>query len=265
MKYNRDVIYALAIGLLISLVMLGTAHAGTTNEIGKVVLINDAGQTRPAQSIATPSQVTSAADTALEAKSVATSLLSIAQSTKDQADAQEERLQLYSTNFTITSACFVEGVGAVNFDPSNQTMRVYYFTVNTTNVIIRGLAKITPLGSAIPLIEWRGTLGTSGSWTNLPTYTATEISVPAQYAADYEKAYEYTVPRPGGSSAFFRMVDMSSGISGSGWYWLVYNKIIVNIGGKYYEGQTSVQTNVVGSVTNVLHYKTGVLCNPTPL
>jgi len=248
--------------LLITLLASSVQAATITN---RMVLINDAGATHPAQSIATPAQVSSAESTASAAAASASSLLSIAQETKAQADAQELRLQLYSTNYTITSACFVEGVGAVNFDPSNQTMRVYYFAVSTTNIIIRGIAKITPLGSAIPLLEWRTTLGTSGSWTNLPTYSASEITVPAQYASTYEKAYEYSVPRPGGSSAFFRMVDMSSGISGSGWYWLVYNKIIVNIGGKYYEGQNSVQTNVVGSVTNVLHFKTGILCNPTPL
>lgn len=238
----------------------------TTNKL-LGVLINDAGETRPAQSIATPEQVQAVEGAALTAYDVATNAQAIAESAKASADACRAKTVLYGSNYMWSSRAYCEGVGAVNFDPSNQVMKVYWFTVGATNMIIRGLALKSPLVGA-PVLDFRATMGTSGVWTNLATYSVTEITVPSAYS-EYAKAYEYNIAKPAGTSIFVRMRDSSTGMSGSGWVWLVYGDIIVNQDGKYYRGKTGLETNIwtVASITytNVIRWASGLNCDLEPL
>lgn len=229
-----------------------------------VLIAADGVSTVPANSIATPAQVGALSNSTELTYSAATNASAEAASFKAQADALAAKTQLYSTNYVVKSVCWVEGVGAVNWDPSNQALRITGHAVSSTTLVIRAVAKIAPLGNAIPALEWRGELGTGGNWTNLITYSAVEISVPDGYG-DYAKAYEYTIVKPGGTSAFFRIVDNSSGISGSGWYWLVYGDIIVNLDGKYYTGKNSVTTNICDGVTNVTRLVSGLDVENEPL
>ncbi|HPS07289.1 MAG TPA: hypothetical protein PLG22_07140 [Kiritimatiellia bacterium] len=242
---------------LLTLSILGafSALASTTNIIVQVSL--DGTQTIPPNTVATPAQVSDLGDSSELTYSAATNASAEAASFKAQADALAAKTRLYSTNYVVKSVCWVEGVGGVSFDPSNQVLRITGHAVSATTLVIRAVAKIAPLGNVIPALEWRGQLGSSGNWTNLITYSAVEISVPDGYG-DYAKAYEYTIVKPGGTSAFFRIVDNSSGISGSGWYWLVYGDIIVNLNGKYYMGKNSVTTNVCDGVTNVTRLVSGL-------
>lgn len=242
------------------------ATAATTNDLGHVVLIaNDGVTTIPPNSIATPGQVAVANDTASSAYAVALESLGLSGQCRSEFDALLSRLQLYSTNYLIKSVARCEGVGGVNFDPSNQTMRIYYMSNSVDYLTLRGVAKITPLGATIPRLEFRASLMNTHTWTNLSIYTSSAIAVPTNFVGQYEKAYEYVITKPAGSQLFMRMVDGSSGISGSGWYWLVYGDIVINRGGRYYRGRTGVETNIVGSVTNVVRYASGLNVEIEPL
>jgi hypothetical protein len=241
--------------------------AASTNEIGKVVLINDAGETRPAQSIATPGQVSALEVSALSAYDVATNAQAIAEAARLQSETCRATVQLYSTNYMWQSRAYCEGVGAINFDPSNQVMYVYYFWVGETNILMRGVAAQAPL-SGHPILIFRATMGTSGTWTNLTTYSSTQITVPEAYT-NYARAYEYNISKPAGTELFVRMRDSSSGASGSGWAWLVYGDIYVNVGGVYYKGKTGLETNVWTQAgityTNTTRWASGINVGINPL
>jgi hypothetical protein len=245
-----------SIGAGIIALMHGYAKAGTTNEIGKVVLINDAGATRPAQSIATPAQVTSAEDAASAAAAQAVAVSSIASNAQVTAQAAYDRTCLYSTNFIVTSTVYVQSIGGVPYDPSNQTIVCRSVAVVGTNVQIVATVAQDPL--VTPTLDWRQKLNT-GVWTNIAA-TVAETSIPAG-VTNAAKAYLFTLPKPSLTNAFFRVVDNSTGASGSGLYWLVFGSIFVD--GQ--EGWTGSLTNVIGAVTNTYQIRGGIVVNPSPL
>jgi hypothetical protein len=228
----------------------------TTNELGKVVLVNDAGETRPAQSIATPAQVTSATVAASDAAAQAVSVSTLASNAQVTAQEAYNRTALYSTNYVVTSTVYVQSIGGVPYDPSNQTIRVYSVAVVSTNVVIIGTVKQNPL--VTPVLDWRQKLNL-GAWSNI-TATVAEVSIPPG-VTNAVKAYSFTLPKPSNTSAFFRITDNSTGASGSGLYWLVFGGITVD--GK--AGMTGILTNVVNSVTNTYTIRGGIVVNPTPL
>ena len=230
--------------------------AGSTNEVGKVVLVNDAGATRPSNSIATPAQVSSAEAAAEATAAQAVAVSSIASNAQVTAQAALDRTCLYSTNFVVTSTVYVQSIGGVPYDPSNQTIVCRSVAVVGTNVQIVATVAQDPLVK--PTLDWRQKLNT-GAWTNI-TATVAETSIPAG-VTNAVKAYLFTLPKPSLTNAFFRVVDNSTGASGSGLYWLVFGSIFVD--GR--EGWTGSITNVVGSVTNRYTIRGGIVVNPSPL
>lgn len=249
---------------LLALALLTALCARADRLIGNAVMLAADGSTVPSNSVATPAQVEAISNDTASAASAALTLEQQAAELADASAALASRVQLFSTNYVVKSVCWVEGVGAVNFDPSNQVLRITGFSVGTTTLLVTAVAKVAPLGNAVPALEWRASLGVSGSWTNLSTTGAIEIDLPAGYET-YAKAWSYEIPKPAGSSALFRVVDNSSGISGSGWYWLVYGDIIVNQDGIYYRGRNAVTTNICETVTNVTRLVSGLDVEREPL
>ena len=104
MSIDKETATAIIIGAVLSVFLIPwSALATTTNEVGKVVLINDAGDTRPPQSIATPGQVSTATTTAEATLTEAQALQAAATSAQSIANVALGRTALYSTNFTVTS------------------------------------------------------------------------------------------------------------------------------------------------------------------
>ena len=228
----------------------------TTNEVGKVVLINDAGDTRPAQSIATPGQVSTATDAASATLTEAQALQATATAAQTTALTALGRTSLYSTNYVITSTVYVQSIGGVPYDASNQTIRIYSVNIVEPNVVILGTVKQAPL--VTPILDWRQSIN-GGAWSNI-TATVTQVDLPAG-VTNAVRAYQFVLPKPSNTSAFFRIVDNSTGASGSGLYWLVFGGITVD----GHRGMTGAITNVVGSVTNRYLIRGGIVVNPTPL
>jgi hypothetical protein len=251
-----NILLACLLGALMCALLLGTANAATTNEIGKVVLINDAGQTRPAQSIATPAQVTALTEASSNTLASATAIADPAINALAIAQAAFDRTTLYSTNFHVTSTVYVQSIGGVPYDPSNQTIRVYSVALVSTNVVITGTLAQDPLVD--PVLDWRQSFN-GGAWSNI-TATVTEVDIPAG-VTNAAAAYQFTLPKPHNTQAFFRIVDNSTGASGSGLYWLVFGGIYVD--GR--KGATTTLTNVVGSVTNTWPVVGGIVVDPVPL
>ena len=244
---------------------LFSAHVALADRlIGNAVMLAQDGSTIPSNTVATPAQVAALSNGTAAVSASALTLEEQAASLAASSAELAGRVQLFSSNYVVKSVCWVEGVGAVNFDPSNQTLRITGFSVGATTLSIVGVAKVAPLGNAIPALEWRATLGASGAWTNLSTTGAVETDLPAGYET-YAKAWIYEIPKPAGASALFRLIDNSTGISGSGWYWLVYGDIIVNQNGVYYRGRNSVTTNICDNVTNVTRHVSGLDVELEPL
>lgn len=251
MKKERLLWFAIGAGIVALMHM--TAKAATTNQMGKVVLINDAGETRPAQSIATPGQVTTATDAAIATLTEAQALQAAAVSAQSTANTALGRTALYSTNYTVTSTVYVQSIGGVPYDPSNQTIRVHSVQIVSTNVEIVATVKQIPL--VAPVLDWRQSLN-GGAWSNI-TATVAEVAIPVG-VEDAERAYKFTLPMPSNVSAFFRVIDNSTGASGSGLYWLVF-------GGIYVDGQKGWSGAITNNVGAVYQVRGGVVVNPNPL
>lgn len=212
----------------------------------EVVQIADDGVTTiPPNSIATPGQVSNVTVTAEDAYTVATNFSS-------RAEACVEKMRAYSTNSIVTSTVYVQSIGGVPYDPSNQTINVRSFVVTTTNVSILATVKQTPL--VPPALDWRVALS-GGAWSNIAaTVQTTDIPDGVTNAA---AAYLITLPRPDAGSSFFRVVDNSTGASGSGLWWVVFGGIAVD--GKM--GANCIVTNG----TDELRFVGGILVEPEPL
>jgi len=230
--------------------------AASTNELGKVVLLNDFGETRPAQSIATPGQVSAATSTAEATLTEAQTLQAAAANAQISANAALARTSLYSTNYVVTSTVYVQSIGGVPYDASNQTIRIHSVALVSTNVVVIGTVKQVPLFA--PVLDWRQSLD-GGAWSNR-TATVAEVSVP-EGVTNAVRAYSFTLPKPSGVQAFFRIVDNSTGASGSGLYWLVFGGITVD--GR--AGATCTITNMVVGATNYFNVVGGIVVKPSPL
>jgi hypothetical protein len=212
----------------------------------EVVQIADDGLTTvPANSIATPAQVTNATATAQDAYNTATGLSS-------RAEICVEKLHTYGTNYVVTSTVYVQSIGGVPYDPSNQTINVRGFSATSTNVSILATVRQTPL--VPPTLDWRVALS-GGAWSNI-TATVATTDIPAG-VTNAAAAYTFTLPNPAAGSAFFRVVDNSTGESGSGLWWVVFGGITVD-----------GRLGLTGAVTNgadVLNFVGGILVEPEPL
>ena len=230
--------------------------ASTTNEVGKVILIDGAGNTRPANSIATPALVSSAASAADAAKASSEELKTTAQAASVTAQTALNTALAMGTNFVVTSTVYVQSIGGVPYDPSNQKITIHSVAVVGTNVVVVGLCQQAPLST--PKLDWRQALN-SGTFSNVAA-TATQISIPSG-VTNVAAAYQFSVAKPVNTSAFFRVVDNSSGASGSGLYWLVFGGVYVD----GHKGRTGMITNVVGSVTNTYRVQGGAVVESDPL
>lgn len=214
--------------------------------IGDAVLIAPDGSTIPPNTIATPAQVDALDTTAGEVHAAATNI-------EDRAAACVDKVRLYSTNYVVTSTVYVQSIGGVPYDPSNQTIRVHSLTADAESVTILATVAQAPL--VTPALDWRSALN-AGAWSNA-TATVAEVDVPAG-VTNAVKAYEFTLDRPDtAGSAFFRVVDNSSGASGSGLWWVVFGGISV-------DGQLGLTRTVTNGVDE-LRFVGGILVEPEPL
>jgi len=220
------------------------ALAAATNY---VVQINaDGTQTIPPHTIATPAQVDALGATAGEVHAAATNI-------EDRAATCVDKVRLYGSNYVVTSTVYVQSIGGVPYDPSNQTVRVHSLTADAESVTILATVRQTPL--VTPALDWRAALN-AGAWSNA-TATVAEVDVPAG-VTNAVKAYTFTLDRPDtAGSAFFRVVDNSTGASGSGLWWAVFGGIAV-------DGQIGL-TGVVTNGTDELRFVGGILVEPEPL
>lgn len=237
------------LAVLLSLVC-SLASAETVVDRKFVVQISEDGtETIPAQSIATPAQVYAVGDSAQAAADAAA----------EHADTVAhcaERVRLYSTNYVVTSTVYVQSIGGVPYDASNQLIRIQSVAVSATNVQVLATVKQLPL--VAPKIDWRVALD-SGAWSNI-TASVTQTSVPPG-VTNAAAAYLFSFQRPLASSSFWRVVDNSTGASGSGLYWIVFGGITVD----GHKGASCTLTNTVGGVTNRYRVVGGIVVEPTPL
>lgn len=229
---------------LLALIGLAATLATAETVVARrpVIQISEDGATTiPPNTIALPSQVE-----ALEADTSA--IATEAQAAAASAAACRSAVTLYSTNYVVTSTVYVQSIGGVPYDPSNQTIRIHSLVKTPTNLLITATVRQTPL--ATPVLDWRVSLA-SGAWSNI-TASASAADIPAG-VTNAAAAYRFALPIPSSDSSFFRVVDNSTGASGSGLWWLVYGGITV-------DGQRGL-TGMIG--TN--RFVGGILVEPDPL
>jgi len=231
--------------VLVVFLLLVSDVLATTNYV--VQVSQDGTQTIPANTLATPTQVTNATVAAASAGATAQALW-------QRSTLLAERMQAYATNAVVTSTVYVQSIGGVPYDPSNQTITVRSLSiVNGTNVAIVATVRQAPL--VTPKLDWRYALN-SGAWSNVAA-TVSEVAIP-NGVTNAAKAYQFVLPKPGsGKQAFFRVEDNSSGASGSGLWWVVFGGIRVD--GR--NGWTGAITNGAA----VYPFKGGALVEPVPL
>lgn len=220
-----------------------------------VQISEDGTETIPPQSIATPHQVQ-------QAQSAAAGVLQSATNLHTRVEALEEQCARLGTNLVITSTCYVKSIGGVAYNPDLQYIRLTDITMDGDDVQITGLVTQVPLTP--PALDWRVNLGAdAGGWQAIPA-TVDEITMPAQAPVppdkmQWRKAYRFTLPRPdAGSGAFFRVVDNSSGASGSGLYWVVFGGIVV-------DGQVGKTVTIYDDNNNKMVFRGGVLTEENSL
>jgi hypothetical protein len=229
------------IALILSIAM--AASAETVVSRNPVVQVSaDGTQTIPPNTIALPAQVEALTAEAAENLSVATGI-------QAQAATCVGKVRLFSTNYVVTSTVYVQSIGGTPYDPSNQTIRVQSIAKTATNILIVATVRQLPL--VPPALDWRVALGAGGAWSNLSA-TVSSVDIP-EGVTNAVAAYQFALPIPSVGSSFFRVVDNSSGASGSGLWWLVY-------GGIYVDGQKGL-TGMVG--TN--RFVGGILVEASPL
>ena len=231
----------------LAIILVSFAFAARADRlIGNAVLIAQDGSTIPSNTVATPAQVEALSNETETVHAAATNI-------EDRAAACADKVRLYSTNYVVTSTVYVQSIGGVPYDPSNQTIRVHSIAADTESVTILATVAQAPL--VTPALDWRAALN-AGAWSNA-TATVQEVDVPAG-VTNAVKAYEFTLDRPDtAGSAFFRVVDNSTGASGSGLWWVVFGGIAVD--GKL--GRTGIVTNG----TDELRFVGGILVEPEPL
>lgn len=231
---------------LFTLALLAAFAARADRLIGNAVLIAQDGTTIPSNTVATPAQVAALSNETETVHAAATNI-------EDRAAACVDKVRLYGSNYVVTSTVYVQSIGGVPYDPNNQTIRVHSLTADAESVTILATVRQTPL--VTPALDWRAALN-AGSWSNA-TATVQEVAIP-DGVTNAVKAYTFTLDRPDtAGSAFFRVVDNSTGASGSGLWWVVFGGIAVD--GKL--GRTGIVTNG----TDELRFVGGILVEPEPL
>lgn len=227
----------------LTVMLAAMARAATTNYV--VQISADGSQTVPPNTIATPAQVDDLGGEAVTAHAAATNL-------EARAAGCADKVRLYGSNYVVTSTVYVQSIGGVPYDPSNQTIRVHSVSVTTSEVSVIASVAQTPL--VPPALDWRTALN-AGAWSNV-TATVEETTIPAG-VTNAVKAYEFTLARPVGGSAFFRVVDNSTGASGSGLWWVVFGGISV-------DGHLGITATVTNG-TDQLRFVGGILVEPEPI
>lgn len=187
----------------------------------EVVQIDEHGNTIPKNSIATPAQITTLTGKAESSYTIATNV-------RARVEQCEAKVKNLSTNLVVTSTVYVQSVGGIRYDPSLQTLviRAMDFVNNGADIEIVATVAQTPL--VVPTVDWRIQLTGESEWENVQA-TVLEVPIPAGVdPSTVTQAYSFTFPKPPNSSSFFRIVDNSTGVSGSGLYWLVYGAIWVD-------------------------------------
>lgn len=214
--------------------------------IGNAVLIAQDGTTIPSNTVATPAQVAALSNETETVHAAATNI-------ETRAAECVDKVRLYGSNYVVTSTVYVQSIGGVPYDPSNQTIRVHSLTADAESVTILATVAQAPL--VTPALDWRAALN-AGAWSNA-TATVQEVAIPAG-VTNAVKAYTFTLDRPDtAGSAFFRVVDNSSGASGSGLWWVVFGGIAV-------DGQLGL-SGIVTNGTDELRFVGGILVEPEPL
>ena len=229
--------------LLLPTLLLPTLLLAQSREI---VQIDQNGNTIPANSIATPTQISSLSSKAESSYTIATNV-------RARVEQCEAKVKNLSTNLVVTSTVYVQSVGGIPYDPSLQTLviRAMDFVNNGADIEIVATVAQTPL--VVPTVDWRIQLTGESEWENVQA-TVLEVPIPAGVdPSTVAKAYSFTFPKPPNSSSFFRIVDNSTGASGSGLYWLVYGAIWVD-GMEGYTGMIGEHRS-----------QGGILVNSTPL
>lgn len=197
-------------------------------------MMSDGDKVYPTNSAATPSQIAVLRDaqTALSANADAT--YSISTGAVYRANEAMGVITFANQDDIVVSQVFVTSVGTPAAASSNQIIKILGFVPTGSPVTnVRVIAEFDQLQTTRPGLDWRSTLSTGGAsgseWAasiNTVSSWPTSISHPL---ATSPFVYSFDQPVLGASASLFvRVVSNDSGGAGSGFYFVIYNGLIIN-------------------------------------
>lgn len=197
-------------------------------------LMSDGDKVYPPNSAATPSQISvlSSAQGALSDK--ADAIYSISTGAVARANEAMGVITFANQDDIVVSQVFVTSVGTPAAASSNQVIKILVILPSGSPVTnIRVVAEFDQLQTTRPGLDWRSTLssaGASGSdWAaSTNTVCSWPTTVPHQDAtAPFVYSFDLAVFNAP-ISLFVRAVSNDAGGAGSGFYFVIYNGLIIN-------------------------------------
>lgn len=197
-------------------------------------MMSDGDNVYPTNSAATPSQITVLRNAQLDLSFKADAVYNTSTGAVTKANEAMGVVTFANQADIVVSQVFVTSVGTPAAASSNQVIKILGFVPTGSPVTnVRVIAEFDQLQTTRPGLDWRSTLSTGGvSGSEWATSTNTITSWPASVShpdATSPFVYSFDLPVLGApSSMFVRAISNDNGGAGSGFYFIIYNGIIIN-------------------------------------
>jgi hypothetical protein len=210
----------------------------------------------PSNSVATPAQLSQVSDALAPLSEACAASRVSATNAAAVASAAYDAIRFVDAPSVVTSAAYIQSVGAQASAGTNQVIRIHSLQAQGSPVTnLHLIGTFDKLQTVAPTIDYRYLLTQGGTNTVWASATNAACSWPATVAdatvTNGAYIYSFDLPVAASASAFFRIVSRDDGGSGSGFYFLVYNFISVN-------GRVGRTADIEG----VGHYEGGILAAP---
>jgi len=229
--------------------------------IGSAWMMSDGSKVYPTNSAATPSQIQSL-QTAQDALSSQVEVVySVSTGAVARANEALEVVEFINQDDIVVSQVFVNSVGAPAAAGTNQVINILGLSLSgypLTNISV--VVEFDQLQTTSPGLDWRTTLSESGNsgstWLAVTNSTCSWPSTVSHPSAVYPFIYRFNVPVVGApASLFVRAISHDDGGAGSGFYFIIYNGLIIN-------GRMGRTATIIDDAGGTNEFVTGLLVRP---
>lgn len=228
---------------------------------GSAWMMSDGDKVYPTNSAATPTQIQSLQSTQTTLSGRVASTYAISTGAVDAANSALDVVRHINQDDIVVSQVFVTSIGSQSAANSNQIIKILGFLASGSPVTnIHVIGEFDQLQTTRPGLDWRSSLSSLGEssseWLALDDVVCSWPSVVAHPNATQPFVYSFDVPIIGApASMFVRVISHDDGGAGSGFYFIIYNGLIIN--GRM--GQTITLVDDAGGTNDFI---SGILCRP---